>query len=105
MKFNKKIISLIVLSCFIFGSVNNAEAFSFKKNKNKTQVVGISASKNVKKSKKVNEAVPPYTNEVHSVFTLEDCINNAIKYNPGIQAYIYNEEAYKTQIEIGRAHV
>jgi len=101
MRFNKKIISLILLSCFVFGSVNNADAFSFKKKKNdqnNTQAVSISTSKKAKKSKKVQEEQPPYTNEVHSVFTLENCINNAIKYNPGIQASIYNEEAYKTKI-------
>lgn len=98
MRFNKKIISLIVLSCFVFCSVNNADAFSFKKSKNNTQAVNISSSKKVKKSKKVQEEKPPYTNEVHSVFSLEDCINNAINYNPSIQASIYNEEAYKTKI-------
>jgi len=101
MRFNKKFLSLILLSCFVFASVNSADAFSFKKskkNQENTQAVGISTSKNIKKSKKVVVEQPPYTNEIHSVFTLEDCINNAIKYNPGIQASIYNEEAYKTLI-------
>ena len=98
MKFSKKIISLIVLSCFVLGSINNAEAFGFKKNNKNTQAVSVNTSKKVKKSKNAQEVQPPYTNEVHSVFTLEDCINNAIKYNPSIQAYIYNEEAYKTKI-------
>jgi len=93
MRFNKKFLSLILLSCFVFASVNSADAFSFKKskkNQENTQAVGISTSKNIKKSKKVVVEQPPYTNEIHSVFTLEDCINNAIKYNPGIQASIYN---------------
>ena len=101
MRFNKKqVTSFIILMCFIFGTVNGAGAFSFKRNKNKnnTQAVSVTTTKNVKKSKKVQEEQPPYTNDVHSVFTLEDCVNNAIKYNPSIQASIYNEEAYKTKI-------
>ena len=98
MRFNKKqIISLIMLSCFVFGSVNYAEAFSFKKNKN-TNVQTTKSVKKTKKQKKAEAEQMPYTNEVHSVFTLEDCINNAIKYNPSIQASIYNDEAYKTRI-------
>ena len=109
MRFNKKLISLIVLSCFIYGTVNTSEAFSFKKNKNnnvqaasvETEVDKSISNKSAKKSKKKKnnaEEQLPYTNEVHSVFTLEDCINNAIKYNPSIQASIYNTEAYKTRI-------
>lgn len=96
MRFNKKILSLIVLSCFVLTSVSTAEAFSLKKNKNNTQVVTL--QKNKKKQKKTQEEQPTYTNEVHSVFSLNDCIDNAIKYNPGIQASIYNEDVYKSQI-------
>lgn len=96
MRFNKKILSLIVLSCFVLTSVSTAEAFSLKKNKNNTQVVTL--QKNKKKQKKTQEEQTPYTNEVHSVFSLNDCIDNAIKYNPGIQASIYNEDVYKSQI-------
>lgn len=110
---NKQILSLILLSCFIFGTVNTADAFSFKKNKgaNKGVNQGVNqevtvnqgvnnstAAKNANKKKKNAEEQSPYTNDVHSVFTLEDCINNAIKYNPSIQASIYNGEAYKTQV-------
>lgn len=100
---NKQILSLIVLMCFIFGTVTTADAFGSKKNKNNnTQVAGIetnnNAVKKVNKKKKNKEKQSPYTNEVHSVFTLEDCINNAIKYNPSIWAAIYNSEAYKTKI-------
>ena len=99
MRFNRKqIISLAILSCFVMTSVDTVQAFSFKKNKNNTQAVSVSTTKHSKKSKKVQEEKPPYTNEVHSVFTLNDCIENAIKYNPAIQASIYNEEAYKTRI-------
>ena len=97
MRFNKKILSLIVLSCFALTSVNMAEAFSLKKNKNNTQVVTLQKSK--KKQKKIQEEQQqPYTNEVHSVFSLNDCIDNAIKYNPGIQASFYNEDVYKSLI-------
>ncbi|MGN0017644.1 MAG: TolC family protein [Candidatus Gastranaerophilaceae bacterium] len=39
-----------------------------------------------------------YTNEVHSVFSLEDCTNVAIENNPDIRASIYNEQAYKSRI-------
>ena len=96
---NKQTICLIIALCFIC-SISNAEAFSFKKKQNTTQAVTVEKTKqtkSTKKSKKTQEQAP-YTNEVHSVFTLEDCINNAIKYNPSIQASIYNEEAYKTRI-------
>ena len=39
-----------------------------------------------------------YTNDIHSVFSLKDCVNIAIDNNPDIQASIYNEQAYKTKI-------
>ena len=79
MKFKK----LIALICILSLSINSAFAIQ-----------------NVKKSRKQKavQETPLYSNEVHSVFTLEDCINNAIKYNPDIRASIYNDEAYKTQI-------
>ena len=51
-----------------------------------------------KASDKVPEAKTEYTNEVHSVFSLKDCINLAIENNPDIRAAIYNEMAYKTKI-------
>ena len=97
MRFNKKqILCTALMMCFVATSANVSEAFSFKKNKNNTQVVTL--QKTSKKHKKNKAVEVPYTNEVHSVFTLNDCIDNAIKYNPSIQASIYNEEAYKTKI-------
>ena len=39
-----------------------------------------------------------YTNENHSVFSLKDCMDIAIKYNPDIRASIYNEQVYKSKI-------
>ena len=100
MRFNKKqILCTALMMCFVATSANVSEAFSFKKNKNNTQVVTLQKNqKKQKKQKKNAETQVPYTNEVHSVFSLEDCMNNAIKYNPSIQASIYNEEAYKTKI-------
>ena len=48
--------------------------------------------------KKTPEIEPAYTNEVHSVFSLKDCVNIAISNNPEIRASIYNEVAYKSKI-------
>ena len=105
MKINKKkIISLLLLSCFMLTSADAVQAFSFKKNKNNTQEVSVSKTKPVKqkkksaKRKKAEAEQIPYTNEVHSVFTLNDCIENAVKYNPTIQASIFNEDVYKSRI-------
>ncbi|MBR1373183.1 TolC family protein [bacterium] len=102
MKFNKKsFISLLILSCFVLTSVNSAQAFLFQKKKNNTQAVSVTKTKGIhngatKKNGEVEQ--PPYTNEVHSAFTLNDCIENAIKYNPAIQASIFNEDIYNSRI-------
>jgi len=48
--------------------------------------------------KKGNDVKPAYTNEVHSVFSLNDCVNIAIANNPEIRASIFNEKAYKSKI-------
>ena len=42
--------------------------------------------------------VKVYTNEVHSIFSLNDCLNIAIENNPDIRASIYNEQVYKSKI-------
>lgn len=39
-----------------------------------------------------------YTNEMHSVFSLKDCVNIAIEHNPSIKSSIYNEQVYKSKI-------
>lgn len=39
-----------------------------------------------------------YTNAVHSVFSLEDCIKVAIANNPDIKASLFNEQVYKSKI-------
>ena len=97
MKFNKKIIGLLILFCFIFGTFNTTDAFTFRKKKNNT-VQAEKAHKKEEKKTENTEEKPLLTNETHSIFTLEDCINNAIKYNPDIRAAIYSDEAYKTKI-------
>jgi Outer membrane protein len=47
---------------------------------------------------KKNEQKTEYTNEIHSVFALKDCVDIAIENNPTIRAYIYNEDVYKSKI-------
>jgi len=93
----KQLFSLIILSCFILASANSAQAFHRSKAKNNTQSVSVSKSKSVKQNK-VETEQPPYTNEIHSIFTLNDCVENAIKYNPSIQATIYDSDAYAARI-------
>ena len=48
--------------------------------------------------KKGAEVAVEYTNEVHSVFSLNDCINIAIENNPDIRASIFNEKIYRSKI-------
>ena len=93
----KQFISLIILSCFIFISANPASAFHWGKTKNDTPSANISKSKSDKQNYAETEQ-NPYTNEINSVFSLSDCIENAIKYNPSIQASIFNEEVYQSRI-------
>ena len=93
----KSFISLIILSCFVFTSVNPAQGFSFKRNKNNTQAASASKTKQIKYKNDDTEQ-PPYNNDIHSVFTLNTCIENAIKYNPSIRASIFNEVVYKSRI-------
>ena len=84
---NKKILSVILALSMMVMSANTADAFWKKTSKKqKTQTV---------QSVSVNES---YTNDVHSVFTLNDCIAIAIKHNPSIQASFYNEDVYKSKI-------
>lgn len=73
MKF-KKIITLICILALSAGT-----AYAIQDNKDTQQNI-------------------PYTNEVHSVFSLKDCVNVAIANNPDIKASVYNEEIYKSKI-------
>lgn len=98
MGINKKsLVSLMILSCFVLTSANTVQAFSFKRNKNNTQTSNV---KNTKPIRYRNDNIekPPYTNDVHSTFTLKACIENAIKYNPAIRASVFNEDVYKSRI-------
>ena len=79
MKFKK----FIALICVLSLSVGTAFA--------------IQDVKKPKKGKTVQEK-PLYTNEVHSVFSLQDCVEIAIKNNPIIRASLYEEAAYKSKI-------
>ena len=86
MKNSKKfIIALLALSIALI-SADSAYAFGKKKAKSaETAIQSVSAEHT-------------YTNENHSVFSLNDCIEIAIKYNPAIQAAFYSEDVYKTKI-------
>ena len=72
-------------------SVNGAFAFGFHKNQDKA-----------KKTETVNQEEfyekAPYTNDIHSVFSLSDCVDIAVKYNHSIKAAVFNEEVYKSKI-------
>lgn len=70
----KKIITLICMIALSTGAV-----FAIEDNKNTQQNI-------------------TYTNEVHSVFSLEDCLNVAIANNPDIRASFHNEQVYKSKI-------
>jgi len=52
----------------------------------------------IKENKKDIQQTITYTNDVHSVFSLEDCIKVAIANNPDIRASIFNEQAQKSKI-------
>ena len=95
---NKAFIISVLISGIIFTASDMACAFSIRRSKKiqpaqTTQTPTVAA-----RTSKTEFEKPNYTNEVHSVFTLNDCIENAIKYNPGIQASIFNEDVYKSRI-------
>ena len=96
--YNSILISIIAIAI----SVNGASAFGLHKNPDKAQK-GQKAEK-VKKVKKVKKSSieeyerAPLSNDVHSVFSLEDCVGIAVKYNHSIKAAIFNEDVYKSRI-------
>lgn len=101
-----KIKHLIAIICILAFSVSSAYAIQEnktpEKNKKKAERVVEKKKKKTekaaKKNKKQAEQQVEYTNDVHSVFTLNDCIEIAIKNNPDIRASLFNEEVYKSQI-------
>ena len=87
MKFKK----IIILICIL---ILSAEMASYA-------IVDNKSKKNNKNNKKIEKSIEPniiYTNDVHSVFSLDDCIKVAIANNPDIKASIYNEEVFKSKI-------
>ncbi len=81
---NKKILIAIMTLLLFTVSVDTTYAFGKKKNQ-KPAVQAVTVSED-------------YTNDVHSVFSLNDCIDIAIKHNPAIRASFYNEDVYKSKI-------
>jgi len=61
----------------------------------RTTVVEKTAKKKKKKDKNKNELL---TNDIHSIFTVEDCIKIAIENNPQIRSSVYNALMYKSKI-------
>lgn len=85
--YNNILISLLITSL----SVNSAFAFSFHKNNDKAK-----NTEKIKQEELYEKA--PFTNDIHSVFSLEDCVNIAVKYNHSIKAAFFNEDIYKSKI-------
>lgn len=84
----------ILITGIVGISFNKAQAFGLKHNK-KSQAVSIPKTNN--KDYNIDNRAK-YTNDIHSVFSLDDCIGIAIEYNPTIQASFYNQDAYKSRI-------
>ena len=103
MRFNK--IKFLV-GLIIFGVVTLSSNFAYaivevdKKNnvKQERHIIKLKKHKKNKNQKIDLNAQKEYTNNVHSVFSLADCVNVAIKYNPAIRAYLCDEEVYKSKI-------
>ena len=103
MRFNKiKILVGIIVMCVVAMTSNIAYAIvEVDKNNNnaKQERHIIKLKKDKKNNKKADtEVQSEYTNDVHRVFSLSDCVNVAIKYNPAIRAYLCDEEVYKSKI-------
>ena len=83
MKLYKKIFLALLISVLCLQS-----SYAITETKEKTE-----------KSKDVLEStVVKYNNDVHSVFSLKDCINIALENNPSIRSFMYNEQVYKSKI-------
>ena len=101
MRFNIKGLVWFLIICVVALSSNVAYAIvEVDKNNNVKQERHIIKLKKGKKNKqKINaETQIEYTNDIHSVFSLADCVGVAIKYNPTIRAYLCDEEVYKSKI-------
>ena len=92
--FYKNILIAILIGCTIGISSNTTQAIGLKHKKN-SQVMDVSKAHN--KDYNIDDRAK-YTNDIHSVFSLDDCVRIAIEYNPAIQASFYNQDAYKSRI-------
>ena len=86
MKISKKNITGAIIFCILL-SLSANTAFSIVDNSSKNE-----------KNKQESIQYAYTNNEIHSIFTIKDCIELAVKYNPNIQSYIYNEDIYKSKI-------
>ena len=93
-RFYKNLLIAILITGTMGISSNTAQAFGFKHKKNSQ---AIAVPKNHKKDYNIEDRAK-YTNDIHSVFSLDDCVKIAIEYNPSIQASFYNQDAYKSRI-------
>jgi len=93
-RFYTKFLTAILIAGIVGISSNTAQAFGSKHKKN-SQTPAV--SKTAKKDYNIDDRAK-YKNDMHSVFSLDDCIGIAIDYNPSIQASFYNEDAYKSKI-------
>ena len=93
-RFYKNLLIAILITGTMGISSNTAQAFGFKHKKNSQAATVL---KNHKKDYNIEDRAK-YTNDIHSVFSLDDCIKIAIEYNPSIQASFYNQDAYKSRI-------
>lgn len=93
-RFYIKFLTAVLIAGITATSSNTAQAFGAKHKKN-TQAAAV--SKIAKKDYNIDDRAK-YKNDIHSVFSLDDCIRIAIEYNPSIQASFYNQEVYKSRI-------
>ena len=102
--FNKtKILVGLIVMCIVALTSNVAYAIVDANDNNndvkpKRHIIKLKKDKKNNKQEAGTEAKSEYTNDVHSVFSLKDCINIAIEHNPSIRSYICNEEVYKSRI-------
>ncbi len=86
MKHDKKyIINLFLVLSLLITTANTAFSIDNKKAKKQSKQEAV-------------QIKSEFTNDTHSVFTLMDCVNIALKYNPSIRSYVFNEEVYKSKI-------
>ena len=93
-RFHINFLIAVLITTIVGVNSDTAKAFGFKHKKNSQS---IAVPKVNKKDYNIDNRAK-YTNDMHSVFSLDDCIRIAIEYNPAIQASFYNQDAYKSRI-------